>query len=766
MSFSSCDRIVPDAYGNKVNKIGNIARICLVACSTVALAAYVSGQAMAQSASGDASLPQVTVEAAKAKSSKPKKKPQAKAPPASVQEDYEPAPAVTAQPIEQQPVEPRTGSGRDRALQDNVYKTPGAVSTAGSSELSTFGQLDTGDVLRTMPGTSVRENPQNPGMAVNIRGFEGSGRVNMMIDGVRQNFRFTGHEAQGFAYVDPSLLAGIDISRGAISTAGGAGALAGAANFRTLDIIDVLKPGQNAGALTSVSYGTNGQGLSGMAAGAVTNGNVGFVGAISGRSPDNFENGNGVIVPYTEQDLTSGLVKGEFRLNEEHKIKLGGVFYRNDFLANSYDQNISSDIFTANYIYNPIGNDLVYLRANAYRSDITMTYGLSSTGAWTDTQSGRVINDVGTGFDVTNISKLRFGDVKVRAEYGLEYFHDDVNVINSTARPDFGVNPSGESSIFSVFQSTTFSYGIFDLIAGLRYDQASLEGKGEISRAQPVLGLPAGPFEIDWTKDRVNPKITLAATPLPWLQPYVTYAEAFRAPTVNESLAGGSHPTGTGVTQSFFPNPFLEPEVQKGWEFGFNIFADRVLSSRDSFRFKANYFTQDVEDYITADFAGGTHFANVPGTTKVDGVEIQGNYDAGYMFAGLVYTYAHSELPFQINGFGAASNLPEHVLVLTGGFRFFDEALTVGARAQFVSESHIGEFNASLWGVPEALPSYQLVDLFANYKVTEDIDLGVNIANVFDEAYTPPMTTYITGGSPLLETGRGRTAIFTARARF
>ena len=53
-----------------------------------------------------------------------------------------------------------------------------------------------------MPGTYTRESISNPGVGVNIRGLEGSGRVNMMIDGVRQNFRFTGHEAQGFVYVD------------------------------------------------------------------------------------------------------------------------------------------------------------------------------------------------------------------------------------------------------------------------------------------------------------------------------------------------------------------------------------------------------------------------------------------------------------------------------------------------------------------------------------------------------------------------------------
>ena len=112
-----------------------------------------------------------------------------------------------------------------------------------------------------MPGTFTRESPQNPGLAVNIRGFEGSGRVNMMIDGVRQNFRFTGHEAQGFVYVDPSLLAGVDIARGAVSTAGGAGALVGAANLRTLDVDDIIKPGNKTGVMSSIELRHQWRGL-------------------------------------------------------------------------------------------------------------------------------------------------------------------------------------------------------------------------------------------------------------------------------------------------------------------------------------------------------------------------------------------------------------------------------------------------------------------------------------------------------------------------
>jgi hemoglobin/transferrin/lactoferrin receptor protein len=149
--------------------------------------------------------------------------------------------------------------------------------------------VDAGDVLRAMPGVSTRESPQNAGLAINIRGFEGLGRVNMMIDGVRQNFKFTGHEAQGFVYVDPALLAGIDVARGAVSTAGGAGALAGAANMRTLDVEDILKPGKSTGTLSTVTYGTNGVGWQEMLAGAMQSTGVGIAGAISHREPGSYE---------------------------------------------------------------------------------------------------------------------------------------------------------------------------------------------------------------------------------------------------------------------------------------------------------------------------------------------------------------------------------------------------------------------------------------------------------------------------------------------
>lgn len=728
-----------------------------VGMAVTAGAASVLAMALTSEAMAQDTLPGITVKGQKAAPrARPRPVPQQTAP--------------EAQPEEQQPVE-QTAEQKERAAQEATYNTPAGVSVVGRSEIETFGSTNMDDVLRSIPGTWTRESPNNPGIGVNIRGFEGSGRVNMMLDGVRQNFRFTGHEAQGFVYVDPNLLAGVDIERGAVSTRGGAGALAGSANFRTLDVGDIIKHGQNSGVLTTATWGSNNVGWSEMFAAGARSGSVGVAGAISKRDSDYYKNGDGITVPFTDQDLISGLFKLEFTPSSEHFLKFGGVLYDNDFSANSYFQNVRSETFTMNYAYKPAGNPLVHLKFNAYRNDVTMKYlrGLNATAL----SVGRVIDVEGWGFDVSNTSRFNLGAVKVKAEYGYEYFHDNFDVINSRTTPGRGVNPSGESSVAGLFSQTTFSYGIFDFITGLRYDMFTLDGVGSVTASNP-LGMPAGAYEVNRDDSRLNPKATLAANVTPWLQPYVTYSETMRAPTVNETFTGGSHPATGGPPQSFFPNPFLEPEIAKGWEFGFNVKQDRVLTPYDIFRFKAAYFLLDVDSYITACFGptGQTYFCNNPGTSNVQGVELQAMYDARFAFAGLAYTYTDADTQPQVNGFGGQSFLPDHVVTLTGGLRFFNEKLTVGTRVFIASEAFVGLVNNP---TDPYTDGYTLVDVFSSYKFDNGLQLGATVTNVFDVTYTPATSTppssscgsFIPGACPPgPDTGRGRTFLLTAKAQF
>ena len=394
--------------------------------AALALTASAAALTLAQTAfAQETQLPGINVQGAQAKKSGA---PKAKSKPKPVQAEAAPIPQAA----------PVATDGGNQA--DAPYNTPASVSVAGQSEIQTFGQGNVQDVLRAMPGVSTGNHPNNPGIAVNIRGFEGQGRVNTMIDGVRQNFRITGHTAQGFAYVDPLLLASIEVQRGAVSGAGGAGALAGSANLHTLDVDDVLKPGRDSGALTSLTWGSNGVGFSEMAAGAIRSGNISIIGAISKHNQDDYDNGLGQRVPYTDQNLISGLAKVHIQIDPAQQISFGTVLYNNDFTANSYNQKINSKIYTANYVYNP-ANDLINFHANFSGSDLQMRYLNGIVGA--SDANGRSIEDLGLGFDVSNTSLFNLGGIFVKSNYGYEYYHDAVDAANGLdPSKGGGVNPS------------------------------------------------------------------------------------------------------------------------------------------------------------------------------------------------------------------------------------------------------------------------------------------------------------------------------------
>lgn len=732
---------------------GPIVRTLLL-LSISAVAAAAATEAFAQ----ETQLPPLTVEGAKTAT---KKKAAAKKAPSA-------APAV----VQQQPAPQQQFDNSPLADPETVqaslvpYTVPAGVSVVGAGEIDTFGQTRIDNVLRAQPGTFTRESANNPGVSVNIRGFEGMGRVNMMIDGVRQNFRFLGHESSGFAYVDPMLLAGIDIQRGAVSTAGGAGALAGTANMRTLGVEDIIKSGQSSGVISAVTWGSNGVGWSEMIGAGMRTESVGVAAAISKRNQDNYKNGSGETVPFTDQDLISGLVKGYGYFSPEARLDVGGVFYDNDFSANSYFQNLRSSIVTSRFRYAPVDNQLVNLSAGVQFSNVEMTYlkGLNSFAS----AVGRKVEDKGAGFDIANTSRFYWGGgIRVVSTYGVEYFHDDVRVSNG------GVNPSGENDIGGLFSETTLSKGIFDLIVGLRYDFYGVEGTGSVVRGGGPM--PIGPYSVDESDGRIDPKLTLAAKPLDWLQVYGTYSETMRAPTATEMFVGGNHPGGGSAT--YIANPFLKAEVSKGFEFGANVLQRNVVTHGDTFGFKAAYFDMDIENYIltctapaAAPAAGSVFFfCNAPGTSNVKGVELQGNYDAGFIFASMAYTYLNNTLPAQQPGNGASQYMPDHNLVLTGGLRFLDQDLEVGARGYIVSSA---EDPSAASG---RRAGYELLDLFANYRLWEGVTLNGTVTNVFDTTYTPVLGTapssscvsFTPGVCPASpESGRGRTFILSARAQF
>ncbi|KAF1066588.1 MAG: TonB-dependent heme receptor A [Pseudomonas citronellolis] len=159
---------------------------------------------------------------------------------------------------------------------DWVYDAPRSVSVISREQIDRNPPRHAADMLEETPGVYSAVNQQDPGLSVNIRGIQDYGRVNMSVDGMRQNYQQSGHQQRnGTLYVDPELLDGVTVDKGATSGMGGAGVIGGVANFRTIEAADFLKPGKEIGgrlrATTGLGGDANGTHFIGSAAFALGN---------------------------------------------------------------------------------------------------------------------------------------------------------------------------------------------------------------------------------------------------------------------------------------------------------------------------------------------------------------------------------------------------------------------------------------------------------------------------------------------------------------
>ena len=128
-------------------------------------------------------------------------------------------------------------------------ETLAGVSTVRQDQINQLMPTRPADLIYGMPGVYVQQRPDDPGTAINIRGLQDFGRVNVVVDGARQNFQRSGHNANGIFYLEPELISSVDIIRGPVANVFGSGAIGGVASFRTKDVEDVLKVGERWGVL-------------------------------------------------------------------------------------------------------------------------------------------------------------------------------------------------------------------------------------------------------------------------------------------------------------------------------------------------------------------------------------------------------------------------------------------------------------------------------------------------------------------------------------
>src|SRR5262245_22551252 len=231
-------------------------------------------------------------------------------------------PVQAPQPAQQQtPAAPSAAGGQPGATGQLRSTTP-----VGPGLLQQLMPTRTSDVFFGMPGVWTQSRGDEPGTSINIRGLQDFGRVAVLIDGARQNFQRTGHNADGQFYLDPEMIGGVDVVRGPVANIYGSGAIGGVVSFRTKDIEDVVRAGERWGVLTTGMVGSNIlKGMGSMFAGARVTPDVDiFAGGVY-RSQTNYRDGDGKEWPNTGFNVASGIGKLTIRPADGHEVKFTGL---------------------------------------------------------------------------------------------------------------------------------------------------------------------------------------------------------------------------------------------------------------------------------------------------------------------------------------------------------------------------------------------------------------------------------------------------------
>ena len=717
---------------------------------------------------------------------------------------------------------PLNVSGETVSVEQQALEKPGAVSARGAdTRLQSVDQI-----VRSMPGTFTQIDPAQGAVSVNIRGLSGLGRVNMMVDGVSQNYYGSAPSSvshggvpssQFGALIDPNFIIGVDVSRGNVVGGDGVNALAGSANFRTIGVDDVVFDGEKTGARTKLSTGNNGVGRSAMLAVAMKNpafdgGSVGFMAATSASViGNNYTNAKGVNSEefgfgynrYYKQKPKSQLLKLDLKLSDFHALELSARDYRSTFTR----RDIQSDDYYVKYHYTPF-SELIDLNVVASSSRGKQKYMPEALTNFINTNAANRAD----AFDINNTSSFRLagGDALVtiggklmRNKYSkhVESLVDDPDnpEANQQSIENNTFGPEGRQKIDSVYAGLQYNRGIVQVNAGLNYTSFELTGYKPACDPR-VQCFPQGASHIALKEHGVNPSLMLSAQVAPWFQPFASAERTMRGPNPQEVFF--SNDGGASM------NPFLKGERASTYQLGFNSSLHGLLSKNDVLNFKALYFKSKIDGYITSqsflvcdrgrkcniaevlandwqnvdDYMTNMYiYINSATPVHSRGWELEAQYQLVPAYARLSYTRETTRQPTSIASawFGAAdiSELPSVYYNLDVGTRLLDNKLEVGAILKHTgSNRRLSPDNEADEATGEVLKAENpkipaVIDLYASWQVSKNLFLRLSVQNAMNKDFSEAlnrlnsMPSQSQDNTPL-STARGRTYVAGLEYRF
>ncbi len=285
----------------------------------------------------------------------------------------------------------------------------------------------------------------------------------------------------------------------------------------------------------------------------------------------------------------------------------------------------------------------------------------------------------------------------------------------------------------------------WDLNLGLRYDWVDGEYKN--------VALPAGTLtKLDTSDEMLSGRAGLVYKPADNGRIYVAYGTSFNPSA--EFLAS----TANGVTAA---TADLDPEENETWELGtkWELFDRRLELDAAVFRVEKTNARETMAD-------GSTLLA---GEQRVQGVELavtghiteQWDVFANYTFLDSETLEAANTVDGRAREGQALANTPPRSFNLWTSYEL-PAGWTLGYGARYVSERNVAATGTA------KLDAYWLHNAMVGYQVSRNLDLQLNLNNLFDEDYVERVrqTLGTAARASAFEYGDGRSAILSANYSF
>jgi vitamin B12 transporter len=554
------------------------------------------------------------------------------------------------------------------------------------------------DLLQDLPGVAVsRSGPIGSQTQVRIRGAEAN-QVLVMIDGIEVN-DIASNDEFDFANLTTYDIDRIEVVRGPQSALWGSDAMAGVINVitrkadRPLDVSAFLEGG---------SFNTiNGGGRIGAAS---EKGNVSLGASYLDSDGTNISRGGDEKDGY--QNLTTTLNAGYDPLDN---LKLDMVVRytdaENDFDNADFGAPVDANRRTDQSRTYAQLRGLLSLMDNFWEQQLRMTWVDTDNksyedDAWTSTQAGEKLGlYYQTGLNLTRNSDGQATNALILAvDYEKEDFRQR-GIVQPWGDPnrDESLDNTG---LVAEYLTTPLEPWAISL--SVRYDNNSDFDDVTTWRATTSYA-----FESTGTRLRAS-----AGTG----QKRPTFTERF------------------GFFTNFVGNPNLKPERSTGWDIGIDqsVFTDRL-------QLNLTYFSEELKDEINGFFfdagTGGFTAVNRDGTSDRTGVEFAFAADlaAGLDLTGS-YTYTDSSETTSTGSSTQELRRPRHMAAANLNYRFIRDRANVNLNVSYTGDQLDDDFG-TFPATRVALAAYTLVNLAAEFAVTDMVAIYGRVENLFDEDY-------------------------------